>query len=140
MSQRISVGSESDPLSRRNDLQSETAADETSLTTNNKPSTKIKSESLTIRVTDEARIVSAFRDAAKKHTTGSIFNVKVDIGSSGALGIGVKDLSDNILAVSMLKRSNGLPGAGEIAGVRLGDIVFGINFVPTREGTSSMKR
>eukprot|EP01034_Spumella_vulgaris_P037245 gene37245-45957_t len=34
----------------------------------------------------------------------------------GTLGIGVTDLSDNILAVSMLKRENNQPGPGEEAG------------------------
>eukprot|EP01034_Spumella_vulgaris_P023345 gene23345-29558_t len=56
----------------------------------------------------------------------------------GTLGIGVKDLTDNILAVSMLKRENNQPGPGEEAGIRLGDIIFGINFVPTREGVGGV--
>jgi len=32
------------------------------------------------------------------------------------MDIGVKDLADNILAVSLLKRENNIPGAGEVAG------------------------
>eukprot|EP01035_Chromulina_nebulosa_P019594 gene19594-25498_t len=101
-------------------------------------SPKIRTESLTIRVSDEARIVSALRDAAKRNTTGSVYSVKVDVSKTGALGIGVKDLADNILTVSMLKRTNGVAGAGETAGIRLGDVVFGINFEPTREGSKTL--
>jgi hypothetical protein len=77
---------------------------------------KVKKENLTIRLEDEARIVAGMSSAAKKQTTGSIFSVVVDISKTGTLGIGVKDLSDNILAVSMLKRENNQPGPGEEAG------------------------
>jgi len=99
---------------------------------------KRKSESLTIRPEDEVRISLALVDAAKKQTTGSIFSLKIDTGRSGVLGIGVKDMPDNLLAVSMLKRANCNPGAGEAAGIRLGDVIFGINFVPTREGSQTL--
>ena len=44
----------------------------------------------------------------------------------------MKDLSQQVLAVSLLKRENDQLGPGEKAGVRLGDIIFGINFIPTR--------
>lgn len=77
---------------------------------------KVKKENLTIRLEDEIRIVAAMSSAAKKQTTGSIFSVVVDISKTGTLGIGVKDLNDNILAVSMLKRENNQPGPGEEAG------------------------
>lgn len=77
-------------------------------------------------------------NAAKRQTTGAVFSVRADISKTGTLGIGVKDLADNVLAVSMLKRVGGLPGAGEQAGIRLGDIVFGINFIPTREGSKTL--
>lgn len=97
-----------------------------------------KTESLTIRAEDESRIVAAMVNAALNKTSGSVFSVKVDISQTGTLAIGVKDLATNLLAVSMLKRSNGLLGAGEFAGLRLGDIVFGINFVPTREGSKTL--
>jgi hypothetical protein len=80
---------------------------------------KIKKENLTIRLEDEARIVAGMSSAAKKQTTGAIFSVVVDISKMGTLGIGVKDLSDNILAVSMLKRENNQPGPGEEAGNKL---------------------
>jgi hypothetical protein len=63
-------------------------------------------ESLTIRVADEVRIVSAMANAAKKQTTGTVFSVKVELSVNGTLGIGVKDLATSILAVSMLKRTN----------------------------------
>jgi hypothetical protein len=99
---------------------------------------KIRTESLTIRQSDESRIVSAMATASKKQTTGAVFSVKVDLGHSGALGIGVKDLSGNMLAVSMLKRANGEPGAGEAAGVRLGDVIFGVNFIAVREGSRTL--
>eukprot|EP01038_Epipyxis_sp_PR26KG_P007258 gene7258-9895_t len=108
------------------------------LSINNHKQDRIILENLTIRTEDEIRIVSAMNKAVKKQTTGSLYSVKVDIGRTGTLGIGVKDLSENILAVSMLKRENGRPGAGEEAGIRLGDIIFGINFIPTREGSRTL--
>ena len=43
----------------------------------------------------------------KKKTSGSFYSVTVQLLNSGKMGIGVKDLADNILAVSMLKRPNG---------------------------------
>jgi hypothetical protein len=100
----------------------------------------VTTESLVIKLADEVRIVAAMANAAKRQTTGSLFNVKVELSKSGALGIGVKDLSGNLLAVSMLKRTNGHLGAGESAGVRLGDIIFGVNFAPTREGSRTMQQ
>lgn len=45
-----------------------------------------------------------------------------------------------MVLVSMLKRPLGQLGAGEKAGLRLGDIIFGINFLPTREGANSLLR
>ena len=99
---------------------------------------KVRTESLTIRQNDESRIVAAMTSASKKQSTGSVFSVKVDLGTSGALGIGVKDLSGNLLAVSMLKRANGQPGAGEAAGVRLGDVIFGVNFIAVRDGSRTL--
>ena len=77
-------------------------------------------------------------DAAKKKTSGVIFTVRVDTKMSASLGIGVKDLQDKLLTVSMLKRVNGVPGPVEQAGVRLGDIVFGVNFQPCREGSRTL--
>ena len=100
--------------------------------------TKLKYESLTIRLSDEIRIVQSMTDAAKKKTSGVIFTVKVNINGAKSLGIGVKDLQDKIVAVSMLKRVNSAPGSVEVAGIRLGDIVFGINFQPLREGSRSL--
>lgn len=99
---------------------------------------KTKTESLTIRGEDEVRISEALANAAKKQTTGAIYSLKIDVRKSGTLGIGVKDLCDKLLAVSMLKRANGQPGAGEAAGIRLGDVIFGINFIPTREGSQTL--
>ena len=66
---------------------------------------KTKTESLTIRVEDEVRISEALANAAKKQTTGAIYSIKIDVRRSGTLGIGVKDLHDKLLAVSMLKRA-----------------------------------
>ncbi len=96
------VFQEEDPLSKTADVY--------------EPAPKVKKENLTIRVEDEIRIVAGMNSAAKKQTTGSIFSVVVDISKTGTLGIGVKDLSDNILAVSMLKREDNQPGPGEEAG------------------------
>ena len=100
--------------------------------------TKIKYESLTIRLADELRIVGAMVDAAKKKTVGVIYSVRIDISNVSSLGIGVKDLQDKLLAISMLKRVDGVKGPVESAGVRLGDIVFGINFQPCREGSRTL--
>ena len=97
-----------------------------------------KSESLTVRPEDEIRVSASLVEAAKKHATGGIFSVKIDMRKTGTLGIGVKDLPDKLLVVSMLKRTNSQPGAGESAGIRLGDVIFGINFVPTREGSQTL--
>ena len=82
-------------------------------------------ENLTIRQSDEVRIVAAVGNVSKKIGSGSIYSVKVDLSRTGTLCIGVKDLPGNLLAVSMLKRVNGVKGAGEVAGVKLGDIIFG---------------
>jgi hypothetical protein len=98
----------------------------------------MRRENLTIRKEDEARVVASMHNAARKQTSGSIYSVVVDISRTGTLGIGVKDLTDQVLAVSMLKRENGIPGAGELAGIRLGDVIFGINFVPAREGSKTL--
>ncbi len=99
---------------------------------------KVKKENLSIRVEDEPRIVSAMINAAKKQTTGSIYSVEIDISRTRTLGMGVKDLAENILCVSLLKRKDNRPGAGEEAGVRLGDIIFGVNFVATRNGSRTL--
>ena len=77
---------------------------------------KTRKANLTIRLEDETRIVNSLQDAGKKLTTGSLYSVVVDIGRNGTMDIGVKDLADNILAVSLLKRENNIPGAGEVAG------------------------
>lgn len=107
-SERFKVTTEDDPLSG---LSKVTLAD---------PSPTVTMECLSIRLADEVRIVSAMVDAAKKKTSGSIFSVKIDISRVTSLSIGVKDLQDSMLVVSMVKRSNGFPGAVEQAGVRLG--------------------
>lgn len=120
---------------------------------------KPKKANLSIRLEDEARIIASLHNAAKKQTTGSIYSVIVDLSRTGTLDIGVKDLSDNILVVSLLKRHNDRPGAGEEAGkhcyylydfiaywfifgisvgIRLGDVIFGVNFFPVREGSKTL--
>jgi hypothetical protein len=50
----------------------------------------------------------------------------------------VKDLADSVLAVSLLKRENGVMGPAEEAGLRLGDIIFGVNYVPTKDGSKTL--
>jgi hypothetical protein len=95
------------------------------------PSHLNKQENLTIRQTDEIRIVSAVTHASTQklghNSLGSIFSVKVDLSQTDnhTLSIGIKDLPNNLLCVSMLKRVNGRKGPGELAGVQLGDIIFG---------------
>lgn len=100
--------------------------------------TTVKTESLTIRLSDELRIVNAMSDAAKGKTSGTIFSVRVDVSKATSLCIGVKDLQDKLLTVSMLKRINGVIGPVETAGMRLGDIIFGINFQPCRDGSKTL--
>ena len=75
-----------------------------------------KKANLTIRPEEETRVVLALQKAAKKQATGSLFSVVVDISKNGTLDIGVKDLPENLLVVSLLKRGNGIPGAAEEAG------------------------
>lgn len=93
-----------------------------------------KQQNLTIRQTDEIRIVSAVAHAATQNqghnTLGSIFSVKVDLSltPTHTLCIGVKDLPHNLLCVSMLKRVDANKGPGELAGIKLGDIIFGGSF------------
>lgn len=97
-----------------------------------------KSESLSLRVSDEARVASAMYDASKKRKTGSIYSLDIALSPKGTLGLGVKALKNNILVISMLKRVGGNLGPGEAAGVRLGDIVVGVNFKPCRDGVRSL--
>ena len=97
-----------------------------------------KKANLSIRLEDETRIVAGLQSAVKKQTSGSIYSVVVDVSKSGTLDIGVKDLADNLLAVSLLKRKDDKPGAGEEAGIRLGDVIFGVNFIPLREGSKTL--
>jgi hypothetical protein len=99
---------------------------------------QLKSASLTLQLADETRVASAMYEASKKKKTGSIYHLKIDLSSSGALGLGVKALKNNILAVSMLKRTYGALGPGESAGVRLGDIIVGVNFYPCRDGAKTL--
>ncbi len=131
--ERMKVSVSDDPLSRTS-----ASGSFSSESRRNSDSHKVKTESLTIRLTDELRIVGAMVDAAKKKTNGHIFTVRVDTSKSTSLCIGVKDLQDKLLAVSMLKRVNGVPGPVEQAGVRLGDVIFGINFQPCRNGSRTL--
>lgn len=86
-----------------------------------------QTESLTLRVSDETRVAGAMFEASKRRKTGSIFSLTVDLSANGTLGLGVKVLKNTTLAISMLKRLNGVEGPGESAGVRLGRA----NFHPT---------
>ena len=97
-------------------------------------------ENLILSSEDETRVEVALISADKKQVTGSVFSLRVDVGSSGigVLGIGVKDLHGGVLVVSMLKRKDGKPGPAERAGIRLGDVIFGINFLPARQGAQSL--
>jgi hypothetical protein len=99
---------------------------------------QLKSASLILQLADETRVASAMYEASKKKKTGSIYHLKIDLSSSGTLGLGVKALKNNILTVSMLKRSYGALGPGEAAGVRLGDIIVGVNFYPCRDGAKTL--
>lgn len=104
------------------------------------PKAPTKSESLTLKVSDESRIVNSITDAAKKKKTGSLYSVAINFSLWGTIGLGVKNLSNNFLVVSMLKRQNGQLGPGEAAGVRLGDIVIGVDFIPCRDGAKTLLR
>lgn len=80
----------------------------------------LKTESLTLRSSDEHRVAAAINEASKMKKTGSLFSIIIELSSVGTLGLGVKVLKNNVLAVSMLKRVNGALGPGEMAGARLG--------------------
>ena len=80
-----------------------------------------KTESLTLKVSDESRIINSIADAAKKKKTGSLYSVVINFSLWGSIGLGVKNLANNFLVVSMLKRRGGQLGPGEAAGVRLGN-------------------
>lgn len=109
-----------------------------SSTTSSPSSTKNKKLNLSIRSDDETRIVNSLNSAAKKITSGSIFSIVVNISINNTLDIGVKDLQNDLVTVYRLKRTYDLPGAGESAGIRLGDIIFGINFIPLRNGSKTL--
>lgn len=126
MAVRLKVSSKDDPLTVTSHYEAATTA------------VKDKTECLTIKTADETRIVSAMNDVSKNKTQGIIFSVKVDISKVSSLGIGVKDLPDTLLAISMLKRVNGKLGPVESAGMRLGDIIFGVNFLPCRDGSKTL--
>lgn len=100
--------------------------------------TQRKNESLSLRISDEERVGSAIYEASKKKKTGSIYSLEIELPPEGTLGLGVKALKNNMLVISMLKRINGKRGPGESAGVALGDIVFGVNFRPCRDGVRSL--
>ena len=164
--ERVEAATSSDPLHRDSSMSaqnSEVVSNE--YTSERSVSTSVAQyeESLTIRAEDESRIVSAMIDASKKKTTGSFYSVEIELLPSGKIGIGVKDLDNNILAVSMLKRPNGmflvfddlclmmfftLPfvllikigqhGPAEVAGARLGDIIIAVNYIPCREGSKTL--
>jgi hypothetical protein len=136
--ERMKVAVKDDPLANRSSRTDSCSSTSSATPIRPSESTRVKTESLTIRLTDELRIVGAMADAAKKKTSGVIFTVRIDTSKSASLCIGVKDLQDKLLAISMLKRVNGVPGPVEQAGVRLGDIVFGINFQPCREGSRTL--
>ena len=129
------VDQDEDPLSTTRDRVASTGSNDSILGVGSGN----KVESLSIRAEDETRILAAIGTAIKKQSSGIVFSIKVDISKTGSLGIGVKDLGDkSVLAVSMLKRNNGMPGGGELAGIRLGDVVFGVNFNPTRDGSKTL--
>lgn len=95
-------------------------------------------EYLTLKPSDEVKILDAINKAAKKQCQGAVFTLKVTFDSSKTLKAGVKDIGSNILVVSMLKRVDGKVGPAEARGLRLGDVVFGANFSALREGCKSM--
>ncbi len=128
------VDQDEDPLNSTRDRVASTGSNDSTLSSGSN-----KIESLMIRAEDESRILAAINTAIKKQTSGIVFSVKVDISRTGSLGIGVKDLGEkSVLTVSMLKRNNGTPGSGELAGIRLGDVIFGVNFNPTRDGSKTL--
>ena len=88
--------------------------------------------------------------ASNKLFTGTIFSVRINLNSDSLLSVGVKELQLKMLTVIMLKRkgkgdTNGSPnaydiGAAEAAGLRLGDVIFGVNFAPAREGATTLQK
>ena len=112
--EKIEAETSSDPLfgqtSDSHDIETEADVNNyinSSSSYENGPECVTYEESLTIRAEDESRIVSAMSDASKKKTSGSFYSVVIQLLTSGKMGIGVKDLANDILAISMLKRPNG---------------------------------
>jgi hypothetical protein len=108
-----------------------------------------KSTDLCLRFSEETQCENAMFKASKKLATGSIFTVRIDLNESrGLLGIGVKELQLKMLTVIMLKRRSVASEGGEVvddvlgpaeaAGVKLGDVIFGVNFAPVRDGSKTL--
>jgi hypothetical protein len=104
----------------------------------NDPLYENKIHQFVIKADGGERIKNAIIKAVKKQATISLYSLKVDMSKTTNLGIGIKDISENLLVVSMLKRENGFNGPAEEAGIRLGDIIFGMDFVPLREGSKTL--
>lgn len=111
-----------------------------------------RSADLCLRFSEETRCENAMFKASMKLATGSIFTVRIDLNDSGGLlGIGVKELQLKMLTVIMLKRQSvdsvpddsveeikGVPGPAEAAGLKFGDVIFGVNFAPVRDGSKTL--
>lgn len=55
------------------------------------------------------------------------FNVTVTMSKTARLGIGLRELAGGVVVVHTFKRVDNLPGISEEAGLRLGDILLGVN-------------
>ena len=108
-----------------------------------------KSFDLCLKFNEETATEAMYK-ASNKLFTGTIFSVRINLNSDSLLSVGVKELQLKMLTVIMLKRkgkgdTNGSPnaydiGAAEAAGLRLGDVIFGVNFAPAREGATTLQK
>jgi len=101
---------------------------------------KLKSHSLRLCAAEEARIIKAVFDASRGREVGNVFSVCIPVNDkeNQGLGVGVKVISGRMLAISVLLRPGGTPGAAENAGLQLGDLVFGANFKACRDGPETL--
>ena len=95
-------------------------------------------ETMVLRNADESRIFNALRDAGDRKLNCELFSIQIDTAGVSSLGIGVKELGRNVVTVSMLKREGGVKGAGEAAGLSIGDVIFGLGFEPCRGGATGV--
>jgi hypothetical protein len=93
---------------------------------------------LTLTSSDELRVINSITETAKKRVIGCVSSVCIDFSPTGSLRLGVKDLHGGVLVVSVLKRPENCIGPGELSGVKIGDVILGVNFNACRDGSKTL--